>query len=157
MNQNEASYSFNKLEKENLPLLLKMAEEILLEDYSVFLDKNVINNYIDSGESDKVIIENINNCIVMKRENICIGFSIIIGNKIDLLMIGKKYRNRGYGTILLKYIEDNLFKKYDFIELQSFSENNVANNFYENNNWIRDGENIMNGILFHKYYKPKNK
>ena len=102
-------YNFNKLAENDVSIILKIAEEIILEYYDTFLDKNIVNEYISSKQSEKEILENIENCITMKIGNKIIGFSIIIENKIHLIMVGKKNQNKNHGTNLLKFTENKLF------------------------------------------------
>ncbi len=92
-------------------------------------------SYIDSGASDNEIEMNIANCVIMKLSGIPIGFGILLDNKIHLIMIDVRYQNQSHGTAFLSYLEDRLFEKYQTIELQTFSSNSVAKNFYLKNNW----------------------
>jgi RimJ/RimL family protein N-acetyltransferase len=154
---NNKEYIFIKSEDNDLPILFNIAKEIILDYYITFLDKNIVNEYINSEKYKEEIIDNIKNCIIMKLENIYIGFSITIGNKIHLIMINKKYQNKNYGTDLLKYTEHKLFEENNSIELQSFENNIIANNFYIKNGW-KKGEKIeMNGLIMYKYKKEKKK
>jgi GNAT superfamily N-acetyltransferase len=149
------TYSFNKLDKDSLPIILEMAKEIILNNYISFLDKDSIYNFINSKQCDNEILDNVENCEIMKLENICIGFSITIKNKIHLIMIDRKYQNKGNGTHLLKYIENKLFEKYNEIELQTFEKNSTANSFYTKNGWEKAEEINMDGMILYKYKKWK--
>jgi GNAT superfamily N-acetyltransferase len=146
---------FNKLDKDFLPIILVMAKDIILNNYISFLDKESIDNFINSKQCDKEIIDNVKNCEIMKLKNICIGFSITIENKIHLIMVDRKYQNKGHGTNLLKYIENKLFEKYNEIELQTFEKNITANNFYNKNGWKKSEEINMDGMKLYKYKKWK--
>jgi GNAT superfamily N-acetyltransferase len=149
------TYGFTKLDKNSLPIVLKMAKEIILTNYISFLDKDSIVNFINSNQCDREILDNIENCEIIKLKNICIGFSITIENKIHLIMIDRKYQNQGYGTILLKYTENKLFEKYNEIELQTFEKNSAANSFYNKNGWEKTEETSMDGMVLYKYKKWK--
>ena len=146
---------FVKSNKSDLPILSEIAKNIIFKYYATFLDKNIVNGYIKSKQYEEEILGNIENCIIMKFEKTIIGFSIIIGNKIHLMMIDTKYQNNNYGTILLKYLEEILFQKYSIIELQSFANNTIANNFYNKNMWKKTEEINIDGIMFYKYKKNK--
>ena len=148
-------YSFNKLDKKFLPIILEMAKEIILNNYISFLDKESIDNFINSKQCDREIIENVKNCEIMQLKNICIGFSITIENKLHLIMVDRKHQNKGHGTNLLKHIENKLFEKYNEIELQTFEKNSIANNFYNKNGWEKAEEINMDGMILYKYKKWK--
>ena len=146
---------FKNATEEDSPILIKLAINIIQKKYGLFLEKDLIAKYLESGQCDKEIIENINNCIIMEIENKYIGFSIILENKIHLMMISPEYEKQGNGTKLLKFIENKLFKYFNQIELQSFVGNNIANTFYEKNEWIKVEKINNNGIEVYKYIKIK--
>jgi ribosomal protein S18 acetylase RimI-like enzyme len=146
---------FEYASNNDLPILNELAKEIIYKYYSTFLGKDIVNNYIESRQCENEINENINNCIIMKINNKIIGFSIIMGNKLHLIMVAKKYQNQGYGIKLLKYIENKLFVEYDTIELQSFVKNEIANRFYNKNGWKILNKSNENGMEVYKYIKNK--
>jgi putative acetyltransferase len=148
-------YIFEKLQNDELPVLINIAKYIIQNYYVTFLDKNVVNEFINSEQYKSEITDNVENCVIMKFKGKNIGFSIILENKIHLIMVDMKYQNKNHGTALLKFIENELFKKYSKIELQSFAKNIIANNFYIKNGWKVIEEINMNGILLYKYCKIK--
>jgi N-acetylglutamate synthase-like GNAT family acetyltransferase len=145
------------LEKDTLPLVINIARDVIQNNYSSFLDKSIIDNFINSGQCDREITDNMKNCMVMKKDNTCIGFSILIDNSIHLMMINRNYQRQKYGSTLLHVMETRLFEKYNIIQLQSFSANIVANNFYEKNGWQKIKNTEMGDLMFHQYKKTKNK
>ena len=150
-------YIFKKLDEMDLPIIFKLSKEIILNNYNKFLNINIIENYISSKQYVKDIVKDIENCIVMKYGNKIIGFSTISENRINIIMIEVKYQNKKHGTHFLKYLENNLFKEYDELNLESFKDNKIANSFYEKNGWEKNGESEMNGIILNKYKKKKIK
>jgi GNAT superfamily N-acetyltransferase len=148
-------YNFGKMRSNELPILLNMAKEVILHNYVSFLGEDTVNSYINSKQCDEEISKNVENCVVIKLVNKCIGFSIILGNKIHLMMIDREYQNKTHGTYLLKHTENILFEKYNTIELQSFAENSIANRFYEKNGWRKVDTINEGGILLNKYKKEK--
>jgi GNAT superfamily N-acetyltransferase len=149
-----------KLDKEDLPLIMEMARDIIQNNYSAFLDKSIIDDFINSGLCDKEILDNMENCHVLKKDGFCIGFSILNDNKIHLMMIAREYQRQQYGTIFLDKMEKTLFSIYDEIdskiELQSFAKNYVANNFYLKNAWEHFENKNIDGIDFFCYKKYRN-
>jgi ribosomal protein S18 acetylase RimI-like enzyme len=152
---NGINYSFDLLKKNELPIVQKMAKDIILNNYSEFLEDDIINNFIGSKQFEEEFVENIQNCILLKIDNKIIGFSINIDNKIHLMMIDIEYQNKKNGSHLLKYTENILFNEYDTIELQSFTKNLIANSFYVKNGWKKTEEININGLLLSKYIKEK--
>jgi ribosomal protein S18 acetylase RimI-like enzyme len=150
-------YSFGKPDKNELPDLFLISKDIISGYYATFLGADIATNYINSKQHEKEIIDNMENCIIMKLEKAIIGFSITLKNKIHLIMIDRKHQNKNHGTYLLKHIENLLFQKYDTIELQSFAHNTIANNFYKKNGWKKIEEINADGFLLHRYSKTITK
>jgi ribosomal protein S18 acetylase RimI-like enzyme len=67
------------------------------------------------------------------------GFGVVKANLIDLLMIDHDFHRQGYGTLLLRYLEEQLFREYDELTLESFEDNDKANCFYRKSGWIEQG------------------
>jgi GNAT superfamily N-acetyltransferase len=149
----ENAYSFSKPDKNDLPVLFIISKEIIANYYSSFLGEDIVYNYLNTKQHEKEIIDNFENCNVMKLENIIIGFSITMENKIHLIMIDRQHQNKKYGTYLLHYTEAKLFEKYDSIELQSFALNTIANYFYLKNGWKKIEKINTDGIILNKYSK----
>jgi ribosomal protein S18 acetylase RimI-like enzyme len=155
MAMNVEKYCFVELNKEDLPFVLDISKDIILNTYVSFLGKDAVTDYIKSRLYENEIIPNIQNCIVMKHGEIVIGFSILLENKLHLIMIDRKHQNQKLGTKLLNHVEKILFTEYSIIELQSFADNTIANTFYEKNGWLKTGEINMNELLLYKYEKAK--
>jgi GNAT superfamily N-acetyltransferase len=149
------SHHFSKADKNDISVILTISKDIITNYYASFLGEDITDNYINSKQYEKEIFDNMESCIVMKLENTHIGFSITIENKLHLMMIDRKYQNNRYGTYLLRHTENILFEKYSTIELQSFTHNTIANQFYTKNGWIKNEEATMGGILLNKYSKNK--
>jgi hypothetical protein len=48
-NNNDKEYIFSKLDKNDLPKILNMAKDIILNNYADFLGQDIVNNYIHSN------------------------------------------------------------------------------------------------------------
>jgi len=147
-------YSYLSATENDLPVLIKLAREVIQYNYSLFLDNALIQNFMQSGQCDKEILKNMKNCIIMKRKTEYIGFSILLENKIHLMMFAPAYQNQGHGTTFLSYLENRLFLEYKQIELQSFIGNTIANKFYEKNGWIKT-ETIKTDIEIYLFTKNR--
>ena len=148
-----AEITFCYAAKDDISILVKLAREIINSKYSSFLGKESVEIFINSGQCDKEIIENIHNCVIMKTGNNYIGFSIFFENKIHLMMVAPEYEKQGYGSKLLNHIENKLFLENNQIELQSFAGNVTANSFYERNGWKNIEKLSNNGVEVYKFIK----
>lgn len=61
-------------------------------------------------------------------------------------MVDTKHQNKGYRTELLTYIENEIFKKYSLITLQSFERNEPTNQFYLKNGWHIKSKQVINNL-----------
>jgi ribosomal protein S18 acetylase RimI-like enzyme len=147
------NYCFDKLTENDLPIVLNIAKEIITNTYISFLEEHIVKNFIDSKQFENEFFDNFHNCTLLKLNNIIIGFSIIQENKIHLMMIDRNYQNQKHGMYLLRFMENKLFDEYLLIELQSFTGNTIANNFYEKNGWEKIEVINVNSLSFNKYNK----
>ncbi len=112
-----------------------MARRVITSNYKPFLGVESVRNFIESGLSDKEIDDGMPHCTLMTCNERIIGFSITNDSLLHLIMIDTVFQDKGYGSNLLAYIENNLFDEYATIHLQSFKENTQAVRFYLKNNW----------------------
>lgn len=103
------------------------------------------------------------------NKNELIGYaSLLKNNKIpvsllDYLGVSKKYRNNGYGSIILNYLKS--MKLNIIVENESILENDTKEekeikirriNFYKRNNFIYKYNNAACGIIFNTLYYGEN-
>jgi ribosomal protein S18 acetylase RimI-like enzyme len=140
----------------DIKTLQEISRRTIKESYRSFLGEEAVTSYIDSGESDRYIEDNIDNCSIIILNKTIVGFSVCKKNIIDLMMIDSNFHRKGLGSILLQSKEEKLFKEYSELELESFEKNDKANNFYVKNGWIeisRFHDSGINKILFRKRRK----
>lgn len=113
----------------------EIAKRVIFHNYAPFLGVVAATEFVESGQSDKEIIEGAQGCFVLEDDECLVGFTIIKDNLLHLLMIDVPYQQRGYGTKLLNYAETIMFHRHSVIHLQTFEENIPARSFYEKNGW----------------------
>lgn len=126
---------FSHTTKTDLTDIQKIAKLTVNQSYRYFLDDVVVDQYLESGQLDEYLQNNIKNTWALYQDSKIIGFSICIENVIDFMLIDTNFHRQGFGTKLLKSSENLLFKKYKVIALESFESNTKAAKFYEANNW----------------------
>ena len=142
-----------KAKIEDLGFLQEISRRTIKNSYPSFLGEEAVYSYINSGLPNLYMQENINDCSVLLLNENIVGFSVCKNNLIDLMMIDCNFHRKGLGTILLQYMEQELFKGYDELELESFENNNQANEFYKHNDWvesIRIQDSGINKIVLRK-------
>lgn len=81
---------------------------------------------------------------------------VCLDNLIDLIMIKNEYQNQGLGSQFISIISNKLLEIYPTILLESFEDNDKANNFYEKNGWILDKVSFNQEIGGNKKYYYKS-
>jgi ribosomal protein S18 acetylase RimI-like enzyme len=148
--------SFSKMDVSDLTDILRISKDIILNTYVTFLGAETVNEYISTRQYEDEIVPNMADCMVMKAGEAIIGLSILLKNKLHLIMIDRKYQSMKYGSQLLEYAEGILFEDYSVIELQSFTGNVIANRFYEKNGWQKVEEIKLHGLSLFRYEKRRN-
>lgn len=78
-----------------------------------------------------------NNFYFIMDDNKLLGYGVVRFNKIRGFFIRPENQNQGFGSKLLSFIEQDIFKNYDMIFLKS-TEN--YQRFYFKNNYHYDGQ-----------------
>ncbi|WBB67755.1 GNAT family N-acetyltransferase [Micromonospora sp. WMMD812] len=107
--------------------------------YRGFLGDEGVDWFIGSGASDAHVRSHLERGGVhcLSQDGRIVGFSILDGPTIDLMMVDPDHRRRGLGRLLLRHVEDTLLARYSTIRLESFADNAGANSFYEACGWAR--------------------
>ncbi|MGH3661999.1 MAG: GNAT family N-acetyltransferase, partial [Micromonosporaceae bacterium] len=91
-------------------------------------------------------------CLISQESRI-IGFSILDGPTVDLMMVDPEHHRRGLGRLLLRHAETALLGQYSTIRLESFADNSAANSFYEACGWLPGGRLTGEGPAKIEYNK----
>ena len=116
----------------------------------------------------RLIFQKLSICLIIDREFAGVCLCENLGKKrclISLIMIDKKFQNKGFGKLLLSFCLDNLIsEKYNFCILQVCTKNSKAIGLYENLKFFKIkylsdyyiGEKDSDAFLMGRYlYKPK--
>jgi len=122
--------------KSDVDVLVQLSIQTIRASYTSFLGKERVDGFIGSGEIDQYVRNNLHCCCVIEVDRSTVGYCIPKGRVIDLMMIDHRYHRQGFGSKLLLYAEQELFKDHDEIVLESFEPNHVANAFYRHHGWV---------------------
>ena len=145
-----------KTQSGDLPALQQIARRTIDQSYRPFLGDQAVDWFINSGESDKVISDHIDNCDVLLATNKLLAFSIYFEDFIHVKMVDIDHHRTGTGTMLLVHVENQLFSSgRSTIRLETFEGNEQAINFYLKNGWSitgrqEDSEQGFVRVLFEK-------
>jgi GNAT superfamily N-acetyltransferase len=128
---------FRKAADSDKGILKEIARRVIEHNYTPFLGAEAITAFIESGDSDREIEEGMENCVLAMLEDRIIGFAVTKDSLLHLMMVDVPYQRSGYGSALLKHIEDTLFDSYDHLRLQTFRDNINAVLFYKKHGWSR--------------------
>lgn len=120
------------------------------------MDKESVEWFINSGESDREVEKNITNCFVLFDGDRIIGFNIFFDDFIHVMMVDHELQLGGYGTKFLYFAEQKVSEKgFSKIRFETFDLNEQAVNFYKKNNWKlvkseREEALNLNRVFFEK-------
>jgi predicted GIY-YIG superfamily endonuclease/N-acetylglutamate synthase-like GNAT family acetyltransferase len=128
--------TIRKAKTEDLPDMQAIARRSIDQCYRPFLGDESVESYINSGESDKELAQNLENCdILLKGEDIA-AFAIYFDDLIHLMMVDVEMHRSGLGTMLLAHAEKQLRASgSETLHLETFEGNQQAINFYLKNGW----------------------
>lgn len=143
--------------REDLPTIQAIARKTISRSYRSFLGDENVDMFINSGESDKVIINDLERCDVILTNGNITGFTIYYDNLIHLMMVDVDLHRQGLGSLLLSHVEEQLFQRGNtIIRLETFEGNRQAINFYKKNGWKitkkdKDAKEGFERIYFEKH------
>ena len=120
----------------DVDVLVQLSIQTIRASYTSFLGQDGVDGFIGSGEVDQYVRDNLHCCWVIEVDGATVGYCVPKGHAIDLMMVDHRYHRRGFGSELLLYAEQALFKDHDEIVLESFEPNHVANAFYRHHGWV---------------------
>lgn len=145
-----------KATKDDLTVIQEIARNTIDNSYRSFMGDESVDWFINSGESDKELANNLDRCDVLVRDGGIAAFTIYFEDLIHLMMVDVNLHRSGLGTKLLDHSEKQLFKDgKSTIRLETFEDNKQAINFYKKNHWClvkeeRDEEHGFVRVFFEK-------
>ena len=145
-----------KAQPTDLPSMQDIARRTIDKCYRSFLGDEGVDWFINSGESDRVLQQHIENCDVLLIENAVVAFAIYFKDLIHLMMVDVCLHRTGIGSRLLAHSETQLFARGNStIRLETFEGNHQAINFYLKNGWSvttkqKDKEHGFIRVFFEK-------
>ncbi|GAB3697713.1 GNAT family N-acetyltransferase [Saccharopolyspora tripterygii] len=105
--------------------------------YRGFLGDDAVNGFIGSGASDAHVTSHLERGGVhcLSQDDRVLGFSILDGPTVDLMMVDPDHHRRGLGRVLLQHAEEVLVAEHSTIRLETFAGNTSARSFYEACGW----------------------
>lgn len=141
---------------EDLDDLQALARRTIDTCHRVFLSDEGVDRFIGSGASDAHVKNHLErggvHCLI-SHEGRTIGFSILDGPTIDLMMVDPDHHRQGLGRLLLQHAEPALLAQYSTIRPESFADNAAANSFYEACGWLRGDQPTGEGPAKFEYVK----
>ena len=128
--------SIRKAQAEDLSAIQTVARRTIDQCYRPFLGDESVDWYINSGESDKELAHQLENCDVLLKGDVIAAFAIYFEDLIHLMMVDVDIHRTGLGSILLNHAEQQLRSQgLETLHLETFEGNQQAINFYLKNGW----------------------
>jgi GNAT superfamily N-acetyltransferase len=115
--------------------LIALSRHTIRTSYRPFLGDEAVAAFVGSGAVDHYVANHLEQSTVIVADGTIAGYAVCTDNVIDRLMIDQHLHRRGFGTRLLQHCEAALFRHYRELTLESFADNDPANNFSLKNGW----------------------
>ena len=144
-------------DNDDINILKAIAKRVIKLNYTPFLGTEAVQDFIESGQSDKEIDDGIHDCTVLMGDAIPVGFAITKEPLLHLIMIDTVFQRSGCGSKLLQHVENMLFMRNECIYLNSFKANTIANQFYLKNGWsfLQNGGKCETDGMMIKFEKKR--
>ncbi|MFF5451659.1 GNAT family N-acetyltransferase [Streptomyces sp. NPDC012950] len=142
---------------EDLADLQALARRTIDTCHRGFLGDEAVDRFIGSGASDAHVKTHLEQGEVhcLTQNNRIVGFSVLDGPTVDLMMIDPDHHRRGLGRLLLRRAEETLLARHSTVRLETFPENTRAVAFYEACGWTPGGRLEGEGPAKAEYTKNR--
>jgi len=142
---------------EDLPVMQSIARRTIDRRYRRFLGDETVDEYINSGESDRELARHLGRCDVFLVNDAVVAFSVYVDDLIHLMMVDPDRHGKGIGSRLLAHTEAVLAERGVVrARLETFDGNDQAIRFYKKNGWSEtgrapDAEHGFTRVFFEKH------
>jgi [ribosomal protein S18]-alanine N-acetyltransferase len=129
-------FKFRKAAKEDVPKLIKLCKETIVEVYGKILPWDKLVPWVEGDMVGVVVSKQWQKMIVAEKAGEVVGVTARSDDKIDLLWVHPAHHRRGIGSALLDIVETELKKSgCELAKLECFSDNDRAMGFYRAKGW----------------------
>ena len=125
----------------DLEAMQEIARRTIDKCYRPFLGDEGVDWFIDSGESDREVERQLDNCDLVLHKGMILGFVVFFDDLIHLMMVDERLQRQGIGTVLLQHAEQQLrIACRSALRLETFEGNDQAIRFYRKHGWSITGK-----------------
>lgn len=124
-----------KSETQDLEQLKALSRKTISICYPCFMGNEMVSDYINSGASDEEIEKHSENTYVAIKADVILGYVVIIGDLVHIMMVDPSQQRTGVGSQLLEFAENSIRENGSIPTLETFESNTQAVNFYLKNGW----------------------
>ncbi len=115
--------------------LVSISIRTIRASYISFLGVEAVEGWLAGGTVEAYFDQHRPDCRVLEESGESVGFCVVRGALIDLMMIDCERHREGFGRTLLDHVESDVFKVHPVLRLVSFVDNQPANAFYAARGW----------------------
>jgi GNAT superfamily N-acetyltransferase len=123
---------------DDVEALTELSHHTILAKYPDVIGREAVEGFVASGAVPKYYTDNNAHCVVAVQSEVPVGVYATKDATVDLMMVTLAHHRTGVGTLLLAAAEKELFEKHPRLSLDSFRDNQQANNFYQKHGWALD-------------------
>ncbi len=127
---------FRKAVKEDIPNLIKLFRETILEVYGQILPGEVLKPWVEGDRLSGDVNALWQYMIVAEKAGEIVAAAARYEDLIALIWVHPAYHRKGIGSALLDIVETELMESgYEKAKLECFSDNDRAMGFYRDKGW----------------------
>lgn len=104
----------------DLDTVQRIVNTTISEIYPLYYPGDVVRFFLDHHAHAKILTDiKTGSVCLFEANSVTIGTGTIHGNEIKRVFVLPEYQGRGYGSVIMKQLEDIIFSKYRIVKLDS--------------------------------------
>ncbi|WP_432799864.1 GNAT family N-acetyltransferase [Poriferisphaera sp. WC338] len=138
----------------DLSEIVSLWEAISLHEFSAYIGHENVKYFIESGELSRESKRYLDCTYVCKRRDCFLGYVVVIGDLIELLVVMPEYQNAMTGKRLYDHALKLIRQRHRKVRVECFSNNQRANSILKRLGYDFDGSYQDDiGFMTNKYSK----
>jgi len=104
----------------DLGMVRKIVETTINAIYPLYYPCDVVRFFLDHHTPDRILVDIVASCVYLfEDDSVAVGTGTVHGNEITRVFVLPEYQGKGYGSTIMRQLEDIVFRTHPVVKLDS--------------------------------------